>query len=82
MAAHSYGVHRCGCTTRETSDVSISWSSYSLTPGGTILLSFSLSFQKSSDSNGPDYSSLDDLYWSQGSSSVTNLRRLVTDEDP
>ena len=34
------------------------------TRGGTTFFSLPLPFQRSSDSNSPDYLSLDDLYWS------------------
>ena len=45
-----------------------------LTPGGTTFLSFPLLFQRSMDSNGPDYIWLHDHYWSSHCGGVPSIR--------
>ena len=49
-------------------------------PGGTTFLSFPLLFQRSSDSSGPDYLSLDDLYRSSDLGEPHPLGSLCCDD--
>ena len=53
-----------GCRSSVAEDWWLMPEALGLIRGGTTFLSFTLLFQRSSDSNSPDYLSLDDLYQS------------------